>query len=188
MYGQIATLALGYNHLAFKKAIEEGTFNNALYMRMAMAVNPPKDTPDLIQKALVDMAPPGLTEVLPTCGCGTSAIENAIKCAYLWHRRNREGRDDFTEEELQSAQFNKTPGASEYKMVSFMKGFHGRLMGALACTHTNPLFKAGFNTFPFKVAEFPEYKYPLEDNEEFNRKEDARCLEIIESMFKEDRS
>ncbi len=73
-YGQISTLALGYNHMAFKKAIETGVFNNALYARMTMAVNPPMDTPDLIKKTLVSMAPPGLTEALPTCGCGTSAI------------------------------------------------------------------------------------------------------------------
>lgn len=95
-FGQISSLALGYNHQAFKKAIEAGTFNNALYMRMAMATNPPKDTPDLIKKTLLSVAPPGLTDALPTCGCGTSAVENAIKLANLWHRRNTLGRDDYT--------------------------------------------------------------------------------------------
>lgn len=152
-----------------------------------MATNPPKDTPDLIKRTLLSVAPPGLTQALPTCGCGTSAVENSIKLANLWHRRNIFGRDDFTKEELESAQMNSAPGSTYYKMVSFMKGFHGRLSSALSCTHTNPLFKAGHRNLPYYIAEFPHYKYPLKENEEFNRKEDQRCLDIIESIFKEDR-
>lgn len=61
-----------------------------------MATNPPIDTPDLIKRTLLSITPPGLTEALPTCGCGTSAVENSIKLANLWHRRNTEQRDDFT--------------------------------------------------------------------------------------------
>lgn len=178
-YGHISSLALGYNHLAFKKAIDAGTFNNALYMRMAMATNPPIDTPDLIKRTLLSITPPGLTEALPTCGCGTSAVENSIKLANLWHRRNTEQRDDFTQKELESAQMNQAPGSTNYKMVSFMKGFHGRLGGALSCTHTNPLFKAGHKNLPYHVAEFPHYKYPLTENEDYNRKEDQRSLDQI---------
>lgn len=93
LYGHIATLALGYNHFAFKQAIDNGRFNNALYMRMAMAINPPIEAPELMENTLIKYAPPGLTEVLPTCGCGTSAVENAIKCAFYWHRRNLLGKD-----------------------------------------------------------------------------------------------
>lgn len=55
---------------------------------------------------------------------------------------------------------------SNLKMISFKGGFHGRTMGTLSLTRSNPEHKVSFPAFPWLMAPFPELKYPLEHNED----------------------
>ena len=51
-----------------------------------------------------------------------------------------------------------------------------RFLGALSCTHSKPIHKLDIPSFDWPIAPFPRYKYPLEENERENKKEDERCL------------
>jgi 4-aminobutyrate aminotransferase/(S)-3-amino-2-methylpropionate transaminase len=55
-------------------------------------------------------------------------------------------------------------------------------LGALACTHSKPIHKLDIPSFDWPIAPFPRYKYPLEENERENQKEDERCLARV-SIF-----
>ena len=67
---------------------------------------------------------------------------------------------------------NSLPGTPNYSILSFKSGFHGRLLGALSATRTNPTHKVGFPAFDWPAAEPPRYKYPLAENEAYNRSQD----------------
>jgi len=54
--------------------------------------------------------------------------------------------------------------------------------GALSCTHSKPIHKLDIPSFDWPIAPFPRYKYPLEENERENQKEDERCLARV-SIF-----
>ena len=51
-----------------------------------------------------------------------------------------------------------------------------RFLGALSCTHSKAIHKLDIPSFDWPIAPFPRYKYPLEENERENSKEDERCL------------
>ena len=67
-------------------------FKMTLVNRPALGTFPSKDFPDLIQKTLVDAAPPGLHQVV-TMACGTCANENAYKTAFFWYMRKQRGHE-----------------------------------------------------------------------------------------------
>jgi 4-aminobutyrate aminotransferase-like enzyme len=50
------------------------------------------------------------------------------------------------------------------------------VLGALACTHSKPIHKLDIPSFDWPVAPFPRYKYPLEENQRENQKQDEKCL------------
>jgi 4-aminobutyrate aminotransferase-like enzyme len=58
--------------------------------------------------------------------------------------------------------------------------FHGRTLGALSTTHSKYIHKIDVPAFDWPVASFPQYRYPLEENQRENDAEDKRCLaEVI---------
>ena len=74
-----------------------------------------------------------------------------------------------SQEELETTMLNLPPGSPKYSFLSFKSGFHGRLLGALSATRTNPLHKVDFPAFDWPAAEPPRYRYPLSENVEYNR-------------------
>ena len=78
---------------------------------------------------------------------------------------------------------NKTPGASDMSILSFDKGFHGRLFGSLSTTRSKAIHKLDIPAFPWPRAPFPQLKYPLEDFETENRDEEQGCLYQLESII-----
>ncbi|CAF5100699.1 unnamed protein product, partial [Rotaria sp. Silwood1] len=70
-------------------------------------------------------------------------------------------------------------------LMSFEGAFHGRTFGALSCTHSKAIHKLDIPSFDWPMAPFPRYKYPLEENQRENQKEDERCLARIEELFHE---
>ena len=90
-----------------------------------------------------------------------------------------------TQEELDSVMLNQAPGSPKTGILSFKSGFHGRLFGALSATRTNPMHKVGFPAFDWPAAEPPRYKYPLADNEEFNKAQDLASLADVRAKISE---
>lgn len=62
-------------------------------------------------------------------------------------------------------------------------GFHGRTFGALSCTHSKPVHKLDVPAFDWPIANFPRYKYPLEENVRENQEEDKRCLANVSELI-----
>merc|ERR1719259_1359058 len=60
---------------------------------------------------------------------------------------------------------------------------HGRTAAALSCTHSKPIHKLDVPLYDWPVADFPRYKYPLEEHVRENAAEDARCLAQVEEII-----
>merc|ERR1719199_1605558 len=123
--------------------------------------------------------------------CGSSANENVFKAVFFRARaKQREaqnrGAADFTEEELESCMNNQAPGCTnDLSIMSFSGGFHGRTLGALTCTHSKEIHKIDVPAFDWPTAPFPQLRYPLEGNEEYNAAEEQSCLKAVRAIFQE---
>ncbi len=132
--------------------------------------------------------------------CGSCSNENAFKAIFIWYANKHRAGKDFTDEELKSSMFNKSPGSPNVSIMSFEGAFHGRtfgnikykdlyilififLLAALSCTHSKPIHKLDIPSFDWPIAPFPRYKYPLEENDRENKKEDEKCLARVSLMF-----
>jgi 4-aminobutyrate aminotransferase/(S)-3-amino-2-methylpropionate transaminase len=133
--------------------------------------------------------------------CGSCSNENAFKAICIWYaNKNRNGKP-FTDEELKSSMYNKAPGCPTVSLMSFEGAFHGRtfgntkkkrkifgnsyfnFLGALSCTHSKAIHKLDIPSFDWPIAPFPRYKYPLEENERENNKDDERCLARVSTFY-----
>lgn len=182
IYNQIASLPLGYNHPAILEAVSNPKNATAFANRPALGILPPSDFADRLTTALLDIAPPGLKEV-QTMACGSCSNENAFKAACFWYMKKERGGQSPSEEELNSCLVNKTPGSPSLSILSFMGAFHGRTFAALSTTHSKSIHKLDIPAFDWPIANFPQYKYPLEENSEYNEKEDKKCLEKVEDLI-----
>ena len=86
---------------------------------------------------------------------------------------------------MSSVMLNLAPGAPNTSILSFKSGFHGRGLGTLSSTRTNPLHKVGLPAFDWPAAEPPRYKYPLEDNVEYNTAQDKASLTDVRAKISE---
>ena len=97
--------------------------------------------------------------------------------------QQRGGRASFTEEELSTVLKNQAPGSPNLSILSFKGCFHGRTIGLLSCSHSRPIQGVDIPTLPWPKADFPRYKYPLEENSRENQEEDERCLAQVEELI-----
>ena len=135
-----------------------------------------------MNEGILAAAPPGMDKVW-TALSGSCANETAYKAAFMYQEAKRRGSIDFTSEELTSVMENKAPGASEKVILSFDKGFHGRLFGSLSTTRSKAIHKLDIPAFPWPKAPFPQLKYPLDEFVNENHSEEERCLAILEDII-----
>jgi 4-aminobutyrate aminotransferase/(S)-3-amino-2-methylpropionate transaminase len=62
-------------------------------------------------------------------------------------------------------------------------GFHGTLLGSLSATRYGGIRKVDIPAFDWPQAEPPAYRYPLEDNEEFNTQTENESLADIKAKI-----
>eukprot|EP00933_Yihiella_yeosuensis_P071682 TRINITY_DN79911_c0_g1_i1.p1 TRINITY_DN79911_c0_g1~~TRINITY_DN79911_c0_g1_i1.p1 ORF type:complete len:564 (-),score=105.33 TRINITY_DN79911_c0_g1_i1:147-1838(-) len=190
LFGQIASLPLGYNHPALKDVMKDPLMETFAISRMAMGLMPPKELPQLLEDTFLKIAPKGMTRVQPML-CGSSANENVFKAAFFAFRAKQRqalglAATDFTADELESCMTNQAPGsANSLSIMSFRGGFHGRTMGALACTHSKAVHKIDVPAFDWPTAPFPQLKYPLEDHAEENAAAEEYCISEVRRIFQE---
>ncbi|EME26950.1 4-aminobutyrate aminotransferase [Galdieria sulphuraria] len=185
MFCQIASLPLGYNHPAVIQAVKNNSeFMSFLVQRPALGINPPIQWPQVLQQTLQNVAPRGLEQVVTTCGCGTSANENAFKAAFIWKRAKQRPGVEPTIEELESAMHNRPPGSPSLAILSFENSFHGRTLGSLSATRSKALYKVDFPSFEWPMAPFPNLRYPLQGKQDLmNIKEEDRCLKSVANIL-----
>jgi len=83
---------------------------------------------------------------------------------------------------------NSSPGSPDYKIVSMRYGFHGRGLGTLSLSNTKSLHKVGIPALNFPKLDFPNIKYPLNENDDYNRNEENKCLDIAYNLLSKDKS
>lgn len=156
----------------------------ALANRPALGNFPPTNWLELLESGIMKAAPKGFNQVF-TAMTGSDANETAYKAACMWRaQRDRGGTEaKFTQDELSSVMLNKAPGSSNYSILSFKGGFHGRLFGSLSTTRSKPIHKLDIPAFDWPCAPFPKLRYPLNQYVEDNLKEEARCLQATEELI-----
>lgn len=186
--GQIASLPIGYNHPSIIKAMTDPENIPMLVQRPCLGLLPPKDWTERIQSTLMKYAPPGLTEV-HTMMCGSCSNENAFKAAFIWYQTHKvRGGQPPSQLDLESCMMNQIPGAPKLSVLSFNGGFHGRLMGCMSATHSKAIHKVDIPAFDYwPVVDFPKLTYPLNEFENENRNEEARCLAMTEEAITKSR-
>ncbi|KAI9495811.1 4-aminobutyrate aminotransferase [Zychaea mexicana] len=182
VFAQIASIPVGYNNPAFLNLAKEPAFQTALANRAALGVNPNKDWVDSVEKAFMRVAPAGMSNVF-TVMCGSCANENAFKTAFMYKAAKRRGDKDFSLNELQSCMHNQAPGSPDMAILSFSRGFHGRLFGSLAATSSKALHKVDIPAFNWPKATFPQLKYPLHMHQEHNSQVEQQSLHEVEQLL-----
>ena len=67
-------------------------------------------------------------------------------------------------------------------VLGFNNGFHGQTTATLSCS-SNDANPKNLPVFPWPKAEFPLLRYPLAQNEKYNRSEEERCLTNFKSIL-----
>ena len=60
---------------------------------------------------------------------------------------------------------------------------HTVYLGALACSHAKWMHKLDFPAFDWPIAEFPQVKYPLEENVEYNRQQENKSIQDVSNTL-----
>ena len=115
--------------------------------------------------------------------CGSCANENAYKAIFIWYNSMRRNGKPPTQEDLSQCVLNKGLGCPDLSLLSFKGGFHGRTFGTLATTHSKAIHKLDIPSLDWPIASFPKYKYPLEDNVEYNKQQDESCLAEVRQLI-----
>ncbi|KAK9464047.1 aminotransferase class-III-domain-containing protein [Lipomyces oligophaga] len=184
LYAQIASIALGYNNPALVEIARSKEMVDAIVNRPALGNFPSKNYENYLRQGLLSVAPVGLDKIW-TCMSGSDANETAFKAAFMYHRKQQRNGDDviFSDAERESTMLNSAPGSPDLAILSFEKGFHGRLFGSLSTTRSNPIHKLDIPAFKWPKAPFPALKYPLDQHEEFNRTEEDACLLELDKVL-----
>lgn len=185
VYAQIASIPVGYNNPALAKAASTPDMVNAIINRPALGNFPSHDYAEILKTGILKVAPKGLNNVF-TAMAGSDANETAFKAAFIYRRQLERGGPDveFTQEELDSAMNNQSPGSSSLSILSFKTAFHGRLFGTLSTTRSKPIHKIDIPAFDWPQATFPILKYPLDQHAEENAKIEQASLDEVEHLIK----
>ncbi|KAK9456367.1 4-aminobutyrate aminotransferase [Dipodascopsis uninucleata] len=184
-YSQIASIALGYNNPALIETAKSPAMIESLVNRPALGNFPSTKWEDILRTGLLAAAPKGFDKVW-TALSGSDANETAYKAAFMYHMQRLRGKKtDFSELEKQSTMLNEAPGSPDLAIMSFKRGFHGRLFGSLSTTRSNPIHKLDIPAFKWPVAPFPQLKYPIDQFESENRAEEEKCLQATEKIIRE---
>lgn len=182
IYGQIASLPLGYNHPGIVGAMSDPKNLAMLAQRPCLGIFPPADWVDRIQNTLAKVAPKGLVDI-NTLMCGSCSNENAYKAVFIWHQTKQRGGKPPSARDLETSMEHKVPGTPNLSILSFRGGFHGRLLGCMSTTHSKAIHKVDIPAFDWPVASFPKLRYPLEAHQAANEAEEARCLDEVERLL-----
>jgi 4-aminobutyrate aminotransferase/(S)-3-amino-2-methylpropionate transaminase len=190
MFMNISSTAMGHNHPSVLEAARSDEMVSLIANRTAQGMHPISQTKQLLDDAFMSVAPAGMTRVGPAM-CGSCSVEAAFKHACIAYAQRKRGSMSAapSQEELASCLKNQAPGSPDYAILSFKSAFHGRMFGCLSTTRSKAIHKLDMPSFDWPAVDPPRYKFPLADNEEYNRSQDDESLrsvaEIIDGVFQE---
>lgn len=186
IYCAIGTNAVGYNHPKFLAAADNDLMRMTIATRTGIGINPIKEQRQFNEDAFMTVAPPGMDRVTAAM-CGTCANEGAYKVAMMAYQIRKNGGEyvEPTPEELCSCMLNQAPGSPDFAILSLKSGFHGRMLGAMSTSRSKPIHKVDVPAFDWPAAENPVYKYPLEDNVEYNADQDRMSLADVRAKVEQ---
>ena len=176
LFCHIASLALGYNHPEMREFAQSDLISRHLSTRMALNEHVTEDYNTLLKKAFMNVAPRGMNTIFGTL-CGTCSVECAIKLSMEYNLKTKYNKY------MKPGVCGCDLGDTNMSVVSFKKGFHGRLMGSLSASRSKALHKVDIPAYNWPQATPPEYKYPLHENEEYNREQDNLALANVEHLI-----
>ncbi|TQS31315.1 hypothetical protein Golomagni_08405, partial [Golovinomyces magnicellulatus] len=182
-FSQIASMSLGYNNPKLAEIARSDEMVNAIINRPALGGFPGDEWAEVLSTGLLKAAPKGMDQVF-TAMTGSDANETAYKAAFIWRRAQERGNADFTKEELDSTMLNQAPGSPNLSILSFAKGFHGRLFGSLSTTRSKAIHKVDIPAFDWPAAPFPQLKYPLDQYAAENAAAEQASLDEVEHLIK----
>jgi len=182
-FSQISSLPLGYNHAALTKAVHSSKVTNYLVNRPALAIMPPIDTKQLLERTLLRVIPKGM-DCVQTMMCGSCSVENAFKAAMIKYRADQRGEFIPTDIELDTCMRSEEPGTPDLTILSFKTAFHGRTFGSLSATRSKGIHRVDIPLLDWPAADFPMLKYPLHEHEAENREIENRALETVRDQIK----
>lgn len=121
--------------------------------------------------------------MIQTMACGSCANENAYKAIFIRYNTLMRNGKDLSAEDMSACVMNQGPGCPDLSILSFKGSFHGRTLGVLTTTHSKAIHKIDIPAFDWPIANFPRYKYPLEDNVEYNKQQDDACLKEVQELI-----
>lgn len=183
VFCQISSLPLGYSHPDLMAVVTDPKNASVSAARPALVFFPNMDYPEKLEKLVESVAPKGLKH-MQTMMCGACANEFALKQSFIRYRHRERGGLP-TEEDLASAKYNQAPGTTNYAVLSFEGGFHGRTYACLSLTHSKAIHKVDIPAENWPFAPFPRLKYPLKEFETENRAEENRCLAKVREIIDE---
>jgi len=128
LFTNIASLPLGYNHPDLIRLMSQPEIVSMAINRPATNLFPPEQFLELLKETFPKISPHDHGYIW-LGSSGSEAVEAAMK-----HCSRKRKSTNF---------------------LSFEGGFHGRTIGALSMTNTNPLWKQGFPQLPTLTAPFP---------------------------------
>lgn len=187
VFMNISSTCMGYNHPDVLAVARSEEMVSLVANRTAGGVHPVSEMAELLNKAFFaeGVAPAGFNRVA-TAVCGSTAVEAAFKHAFIAYAQRKRGGMDVTptEEEFESCMKNQGPGSPNYAILSFNKGFHGRMFGCLSTTRTTALHKVDIPAFDWPAADPPLYKFPMdESNAVYNNAQDDAALARIRDQI-----
>lgn len=97
--------------------------------------------------------------------------------------RNNCGNSKATKKSEENRIRNPPTGDHFPSILSFENADHGTIFETLLSSHSNPLNNLNIPSFNWPVAPFPQYKYPLDENNVYNKCQDDKCLARIEEIL-----
>ena len=171
-------LPLGYNHPELVNLTKSDGYCQSFINRLDTNEYYTTSLKKIVDKTISRISPKKLNKVIFTCGCGSSANELAIKLSMF--RRGNVHQGNIRQMEV--------PDESQFTVLSFKNGFHGRIGGTLTLTRSKPIQKLGIPQFNWPMAPFPILRHPLNENNEYNSAEESRCLEETEKILQKNKT
>ncbi|KAJ8946957.1 hypothetical protein NQ314_008758 [Rhamnusium bicolor] len=113
---------------------------------------------------------------ITTFSCGSCVIENAFKAMMIAYQMEERGDQGISEDDIDCALKNQPPGSPNLAILTFKNAHHGHTMGALSASSSNGLAKLDIPAFHWPQANFPKYKYPLEQFLCYNTNQDREMF------------